>query len=52
MSVIRLISQQTIEEKNLRLHEKKQAISDDMLDGTAESYKLSYDDILEMVAPY
>ena len=52
VSVIRLISQQTIEEKILRLHEKKQAISDDMLDGTAESYKLSYDDILEMVAPY
>ena len=52
VSVIRLISQQTIEEKILRLHEKKQAISDDVLDGTAESYKLSYDDILEMVAPF
>lgn len=52
VSVIRLICQQTIEEKILRLHEKKQSMSDDVLDGTAESFKLGYDDILEMVAPY
>lgn len=52
VSVIRLISQQTIEEKILRLHDKKQSISDDILDGTSETYKLTYDDILEMVAPY
>lgn len=52
VSVIRLISQQTIEEKILKLHEMKQSVSDDILDGTSESYKLTYDDILEMVAPY
>ena len=52
VSVIRLITQQTIEEKILRLHEKKQSISDDVLDGTSDSFKLNYDDILEMVAPY
>lgn len=52
VSVIRLISQQTIEEKILRLHDKKQSISDDILDGTSETHKLTYDDILEMVAPY
>ena len=52
VSVIRLISQHTIEEKILRLHEKKQSISDDVLDGTSESYKLTYEDILDMVSPY
>ena len=52
VSVIRLISQHTIEEKILRMHEKKQSMSDDVLDGTADSSKLTYDDILEMVAPY
>lgn len=52
VSVIRLITQHTIEEKIMRLHEKKQSMSDDILDGTAESFKLSYDDILEMVTSY
>ena len=52
LSVIRLVSQQTIEEKILRMHEKKQSLSDDILDGTAETFKLSYDDILEMVTPF
>ena len=52
VSVIRLISEHTIEEKILRLHEKKQQLSDDVLNGTSESYKLTYEDILDMVAPY
>ncbi len=52
VSVIRLVSQHTIEEKILKLHEKKQTLSDDMLYGTADSYKLDYDDILEMVTPF
>lgn len=52
VSVIRLISEHTIEEKILKLHDKKRTMSEDVLDGTAESNKLSYDDILEMVAPY
>ena len=52
VSVIRLISEHTIEEKILRLHEKKKQMSDDVLDGTSESYKLTYEDILDMVSPY
>ncbi len=52
VTVIRLVSSQTIEEKILTLHEKKQDLSDSILDGTGESYKLSYEDILDMVAPF
>lgn len=52
VSVIRLISEHTIEEKILRLHEKKQQLSDDVLDGTSDSNKLTYEDILDMVSPY
>ncbi len=52
VSVIRLISSQTIEEKIMRLHETKQHLSDDILDGTAESYKLTYEDVMDMVAPF
>ena len=52
VSIIRLISEHTIEEKILRLHEKKQQLSDEVLSGTSESYKLTYEDILDMVAPY
>ena len=52
VSVIRLISEHTIEEKILRLHEKKQQLSDDVLEGTSDSYKLTYEDILDMVSPY
>ena len=52
VTVIRLISSQTIEEKILNLHEKKQDLSDNILDGTGESYKLSYEDILDMVTPF
>ena len=52
VSVIRLITEHTIEEKILRLHEKKQQLSDDVLEGTSDSYKLTYEDILDMVSPY
>lgn len=52
VSVIRLISEHTIEEKILHLHEKKQQLSDDVLEGTSDSYKLTYEDILDMVSPY
>lgn len=52
VSVIRLISEHTIEEKILRLHEKKKQLSDEVLNGTSDSYKLTYEDILDMVAPY
>ncbi|MBO7481064.1 MAG: DEAD/DEAH box helicase [Bacteroidales bacterium] len=52
VTVIRLISSQTIEEKILQLHETKQTLSDDMLDGTSETYKLTYEDIMDMVTPF
>ncbi|MBQ1730904.1 MAG: DEAD/DEAH box helicase [Bacteroidales bacterium] len=52
VTVIRLISSQTIEEKIVQLHETKQALSDDILDGTAETYKLTYEDVMDMVAPF
>lgn len=52
VSVIRLISAQTIEEKILRLHEEKQRLTDDILEGTAESSKLTYEDVMDMVSPF
>ena len=52
VTVIRLVSSQTIEEKIIRLHEKKQDLSDTILDGTGDSYKLTYEDILDMVTPF
>lgn len=52
VSVIRLISSNTIEEKILRLHETKQNLSDDILEGTADSYKLTYEDVMDMVSPF
>ena len=51
VTVIRLIARHTIEEKILRLHETKQALADEMLDGTAYSGKLTMDDVLDMVSP-
>ncbi|MCQ2272982.1 MAG: SNF2 family helicase [Bacteroidales bacterium] len=52
VTVIRMVSAQTIEEKILKLHEKKQDLADKMLEGTAETSSLSMDDILDLVSPY
>ena len=52
VTVIRLIARHTIEEKILRLHETKRALSEEMLDGTAYSGKLTMDDVLDMVSPF
>ena len=52
VTVIRLVSSQTIEEKILNLHEKKQDLSDSILDGTGDTYKLTYEDIMDMVSPF
>lgn len=52
ITVIRMVSSQTIEEKILKLHEKKQGLADKMLEGTADSSSLSMDDILDLVSPY
>lgn len=51
VTVIRLVSQHTIEEKILRLHETKKEISDAILAGTDRSSKLTMDDVLDMVSP-
>ena len=52
VTVIRLIAQHTIEEKILKMHETKQSLSDDMLDGTSDSWHLTMDDVLDMVSPF
>ena len=52
VTVIRLVSSQTIEEKIMNLHEKKQDLSDSILDGTGDTYKLTYEDIMDMVSPF
>lgn len=52
VSVIRLICRHTIEEKILRLHDKKRQVTDDVLDGTADTHLLTYEDIMEMIAPF
>ena len=52
VTVIRLVSANTIEEKILKLHEQKQDLSNRMLEGTSGSAALSMDDLLDMVSPY
>lgn len=52
VTAIRLIARHTIEEKILRLHKAKMQLSEEMLDGTAYSGKLTMDDVLEMVSPF
>ena len=52
VSVIRLISNHTIEEKILRLHETKQQLTGDILEGTSDSYTLTYEDILDLITPF
>lgn len=50
VTVIRLVAQHTIEEKILRLHETKQDLSDTILEGTGESSRLTYDDMMELIS--
>jgi SNF2 family DNA or RNA helicase len=52
VNVIRLVARHTVEEKILRLHESKRALSEGMLDGTAYSGRLTMDDVLDMVSPF
>ena len=52
VTVIRLVSAQTIEEKILKLHETKKDLADRMLEGTADSSHLTMDEILDLVSPY
>ena len=49
VTVYHLISQHTIEEKILRLHETKRNLADQMLSGTSQSHKLTAKDLLDML---
>ncbi len=50
VTVYHLISQHTIEEKILRLHETKRALSDSILSGADQNFKLTADDMLQMLS--
>ena len=43
-------AQNTIEEKIIRLHERKRALAENILEGTEFSHKLTGKEMLEMVA--
>ena len=49
VTVYHLISQHTIEEKILRLHQTKRSLADAMLEGTNESHKLTSKELLAMI---
>ncbi len=49
VTVYHLISQHTIEEKILRLHQTKRNLADAMLEGTSESHKLTSRELLAMI---
>ena len=49
VTVYHLIAEGTIEEKIQRLHERKQALVQDILDSTDMSHKLTGEELLEMV---
>jgi SNF2 family DNA or RNA helicase len=50
VTVYHLISHHTIEEKILRLHESKRALSDSILEGADQNYKLSSKEMLDMLS--
>ena len=50
--VLRLIAAHTIEEKIIRLQEIKRDISDHVLEGTADSGKLTYQEVMDLVKPF
>ena len=50
VTVYHLVSHHTIEEKILRLHESKRALSDSILEGADKSHKLTAKDMLEMLS--
>lgn len=50
VTVYHLVSHHTIEEKIIRLHESKRALSDGILEGADQNYKLTAKDMLEMLS--
>lgn len=51
VTVYHLVSENTIEEKILRLHEQKRDLADSLLDGTNNSHKITASQLLEMLTP-
>lgn len=49
VTIYRLIAQQTIEEKILRLHSTKKSLADSLLEGTGASHKLTREEMLELL---
>ena len=49
VTVYHLISENTIEEKILRLHQTKRSLADSLLQGTDMSHKLTVQDLLDMI---
>jgi len=50
VTVYHLVAHHTIEEKILRLHESKRALSDSLLEGADQNFKLTAKDMLEMLS--
>ena len=51
VTVYHLVSKHTIEEKIIRLHETKRELAENILEGTDISYKLTGEELLEMLRP-
>lgn len=49
VTIYRLIAQQTIEEKIVRLHSTKKSLADSLLAGTNSSHKLTKEEILQLL---
>lgn len=49
VTIYRLIAQQTIEEKILRLHSTKKSLADSLLAGTNASHKLTKEEIMQLL---
>ena len=52
VTVYRLVTEDTVEEKILKLHETKRDLADSLLDGTDSSGKLSADDLLALIQEF
>ena len=50
VTVYRLVTENTVEEKILKLHETKRDLADSLLDGTDASSKLSAEDLLSLIS--
>lgn len=50
VTVYRLISKNTIEEKIIELHRTKKDLADSLLDGTNQSHKLTRDELLQLLS--